>query len=87
MPSHVQFQEMLDSVRRSLEEVPEHRTGQNGQYEILDAGLGAFSVFHMQSPSFMAYQRLCWANILIRSLRDLLPDSVALSWPANASES
>lgn len=48
---------MLDFVRRSLEEVPEHRTGQNGQYEILDAGLAAFSVFYMQSPSFLAYQR------------------------------
>ncbi len=48
---------MLGSVRRSLEEVPEHRTGQNGRYEILDAGLAAFSVFYMQSPSFLAYQR------------------------------
>jgi hypothetical protein len=53
----VQFQEMLSSVRRSLEGVPEHRRGRNIQYEIADAGLAAFSVFFMQSPSFLAYQR------------------------------
>jgi hypothetical protein len=44
-------------VRRSLEQVPEHRKGRNTQYEIADAGLAAFSVFYMQSPSFLAFQR------------------------------
>ena len=53
----VQLQAMLSSVRRSIEEVPEHRKGRNVQYEIVDAGLAAFSVFFMQSPSFLAYQR------------------------------
>jgi hypothetical protein len=53
----VQFWEMLDSVRRSLERVPEHRRGRNTQYEIADAGLAAFSVFYIQSPSFLAFQR------------------------------
>jgi hypothetical protein len=48
---------MLGSLRRSLERVPEHRTGRNIQYQIVDAGLGAFSVFYMQSPSFLAHQR------------------------------
>ena len=57
MTKRVQFQEMLDSVRRSLEQVPEHRKGRNTQYEIADAGLAAFSVFYMQSPSFLAFQR------------------------------
>lgn len=51
------FQTMLSSLRRSLERVPEHRTGRNIQYRISDAGLGAFSVFYMQSPSFLAHQR------------------------------
>jgi hypothetical protein len=51
------FQEMLGSLRQSLEEVPEHRTGANTQYSIAEAGLGAFSVFYMQSPSFLAHQR------------------------------
>lgn len=57
MTKRVKFQEMLGSLRRSLERVPEQRTGRNIQYEIADAGLGAFSVFYMQSPSFLAHQR------------------------------
>jgi len=48
---------MLGSVRRSLALIPEHRTGRNTQYEIEDAGMGAFSVFYLQSPSFLAHQR------------------------------
>jgi hypothetical protein len=48
---------MLDSVRRSLEGIPEHRSGCNTQHSIADAGLGAFSAFYMQSPSFLAFQR------------------------------
>ncbi len=31
--------------------------GRNTQHEIVDAGRAAFSVFYMQSPSFLAYQR------------------------------
>lgn len=57
MAKRVEFQELLDCVRRSLERVPEHRKGRNIQFEIVDAGLGAFSVFYMQSPSFLAHQR------------------------------
>ena len=57
MAKRVKFQAMLDCVHRSLEQVPEHRKGSNTQYEIVDAGLGAFSVFYMQSPSFLAHQR------------------------------
>ena len=53
----LKFQAMLDGLRQNLEEVPEHRSGRNTQYEIADAGLGAFSVFYMQSPSFLAHQR------------------------------
>jgi len=57
MANRVTFQAMLGSLRRSLERVPEHRTGRNIQYEIVDGGLGAFSVFYVQSPSFLAHQR------------------------------
>jgi hypothetical protein len=53
----VTFQEMLGFLRQSLEGVPEHRNGRNIQYQIAEAGLGAFSVFYMQSPSFLAHQR------------------------------
>ena len=32
------------------------RTGQNTRYDLVDAGMGAFSVFFTQSPSFLAHQ-------------------------------
>jgi len=53
----VEFREMLSILKGSLAEVPEHRQGSNCQYEIADAGLAAFSLFFMQSPSFLAHQR------------------------------
>ena len=48
---------MLEGLHQDLGRVPEHRTGRNTQYTIGDAGLSAFSVFYMQSPSFLAHQR------------------------------
>jgi hypothetical protein len=57
MTKQVKFGDMLDGLRRSLTVIPEHRKGRNTQYEIEDAGLGAFSVFYLQSPSFLAYQQ------------------------------
>jgi hypothetical protein len=57
MPERVKFEDMLAGLRRSLEGVPEHRTGSNIQYSLVDAGLGAFAVFCLQSPSFLAYQQ------------------------------
>jgi hypothetical protein len=57
MVKRLTFRGMLNSLRHDLEGVPEHRTGRNTQYTIVDAGLAAFSVFYMQSPSFLAHQR------------------------------
>ena len=57
MAKPVRFQEMLDDLRRRLKTIPEHRRGRNIQYKIEDAGLAAFSVFYLQSPSFLAYQQ------------------------------
>ncbi len=48
---------MLEKVKESLAEIPEHRSGKNWTYELADAGLAAFGVFFTQSPSFLAYQR------------------------------
>lgn len=57
MGQRLKLQEMVSFLRQSLEKVPDLRTGANTQYEISDAGLGAYSVFHMQAPSFLAHQR------------------------------
>ena len=53
----LKFRGMLGGLRKALEGVPEHRSGRNRRYKIADAGLGAFSVFYLQSPSFLAHQR------------------------------
>lgn len=57
MRGKLKHSEMVQMLVRSLGKVPEHRRGENTQYEIKDAGLAAFAVFFMQAPSFLAYQR------------------------------
>ncbi len=52
-----QFQEFLAPIRQALERLPEHRSGKNTRYSLTEAGLSAFAVFYMQSPSFLAHQR------------------------------
>jgi len=46
---------ILDETLRAL---PETRKGRNTVYTMRDAGLAAFSVLFMQSPSFLAHQQL-----------------------------
>ena len=44
-------------IRRTFEQFTDPRRGKNIRYTLVDAGLSAFSVFFMQSPSFLEYQR------------------------------
>jgi hypothetical protein len=44
-------------IKQSFGAFPDYRTGQNRQYDLVDAGMGAFSVFFTQSPSFLAHQQ------------------------------
>jgi hypothetical protein len=49
---------LVRDIRTALFALPDHRKGGNNQtYAICDAGLSAFSVFFLQSPSFLDYQR------------------------------
>ena len=48
---------LLASLRRCCLSLPDRRSGTNIQYAMADFGLAAFSVFFMQSPSFLAHQR------------------------------
>lgn len=52
---------LLGSLRRGCETFPDKRHGTNGTYGIADIGLAdiglaAFSVFFLQSPSFLAHR-------------------------------
>lgn len=48
---------LLDSLRRCCEGFPDPRRGSNVIYRIADIAMAAFSVFFMQSPSFLAHQQ------------------------------
>lgn len=48
---------IIETLRATFSEMPDGRTGKNSQYAMIDAAAGAFGIFFMQSPSFLAYQR------------------------------
>jgi hypothetical protein len=57
MTEPVSFDTLRAILVKAFEQLPDQRSGQNTQYTMCDAAMGAFSVFFMQSPSFLAYQR------------------------------
>ena len=56
-PSQI-FDELVDTLKNSFEELPDPRSGENTRYEIKDAAVSAFGVFFTQSASFLRYQRM-----------------------------
>jgi hypothetical protein len=52
------YESLIKQFSCCVETLPDSRTGSNTQYEMRDAALSAFSVFFMQSPSFLAQQRM-----------------------------
>jgi hypothetical protein len=57
MPEYT-FDAMIASLHSSMRQFPDTRTGKNTQYEVMDAAVGAFSVFFTQCPSFLSHQKL-----------------------------
>jgi hypothetical protein len=51
------FSEVAKQLRTTFETFTDRRRGKNTHYTLVDAGLSAFSVFFMQSPSFLERQR------------------------------
>jgi hypothetical protein len=51
------FSDVVKQLRTTFETFCDRRTGKNTNYTMTDAGLSAFSVFFMQSPSFLDFQR------------------------------
>ncbi len=51
------FYKMVKKFHEVINSFPDTRTGTNTSVEIKDAALGAFSLFFMQNPSFLDYQK------------------------------
>ena len=54
----IEFNELRRRLVSRIEKIPEHRKGKNISYSLQNAVLSAFSVFYMQSASFLAHQKL-----------------------------
>jgi len=52
----------VEVLRSTFEQFQDERTGDNVTYSMMDAGMGAFSVFFTQSPSFLDFQRTMKAS-------------------------
>lgn len=50
------FYYFINQLEEAIEKFPDNRTGDNTQYYMRDAVFGAYSAFHMQSPSFLSHQ-------------------------------
>lgn len=56
MSKRLSFSTLTHLLNAVSDDLPEHRKGQNITYTLKDGVLGAFSVFFMQSASFLAHQ-------------------------------
>ena len=57
MAPTLSFDRLRSILVATVTQLPDQRTRPNRIYEMADAALGAFAVFFMQSPSFLAHQR------------------------------
>ncbi len=53
----LQFDRIISYLRETFSQLPDRRVGSNLHYSITNIALSAFSVFFMQSPSFLDFQR------------------------------
>jgi hypothetical protein len=57
MRNPLSFDSLTGAVASVFDAQPDGRQQEKVSYSLSDAGLAALSVFFMQSPSFLAYQR------------------------------
>jgi hypothetical protein len=51
------LERLILTLKAQFSTLPDRRRGENSSYTMSDIGMGAFGVFFMQSPSFLAHQR------------------------------
>ena len=56
-PVALTLEDMTRELRGTFAQFTDPRRGKNTRYTLVDAGLSAFAVFFMQSPSFLNHQR------------------------------
>jgi DNA-directed RNA polymerase subunit RPC12/RpoP len=56
MFEQLRLKQLMKELKQVFGEFPDPRRGKNSQYEMADAGLGAFSVFFIQCASFLEHQ-------------------------------
>lgn len=57
------LEKSLEHVRQSCAKMEDKRSGSNSHYSMADIGMAAFSLFFMQHPSFLAFQRALHKNM------------------------
>ncbi len=57
MSQKLSFDRLRSILVATVTHLPDRRTRPQTKYEMADAALGAFAVFYIQSPSFLAHQR------------------------------
>ena len=65
------FDQMIASLKSATTAFTDTRTGKNKKYQMLDATLGAFSVFFTQCPSFLSHQELLQEKHSLDNARSL----------------
>jgi len=51
------LESLIETIRGACAALPDKRRGRNRHFTMADIGMSAFSIFFMQSPSFLAHQR------------------------------
>ena len=62
MDEQLNMPQLLKHLEQVFGEFPDIRRGENKQYDLADAGLGAFAVFFMQNASFLEHQQMLKAS-------------------------
>ena len=57
MSNAITFKKLLSILEKNFGNLPDVRKGRNRQYRVRDGAMAAFSVFFMQSASFLAHQQ------------------------------
>ena len=58
-----QLEKSIEHLRESCARMEDKRRGSNSRYSMADIGMAAFSLFFMQHPSFLAFQRTLHENV------------------------